>query len=55
MGILLSRLVSDASCFIDCCVAHGDRIDNERMDMINAPQAPECHVIAELWLHLATC
>ena len=42
-------------CFIDCCVAHGDRIDNERMDMINAPQAPECHVVAELWLHLATC
>ena len=41
--------------FIDCCVAHGDRIDNERMDMINAPQAPECHVVAELWLHLATC
>ena len=42
-------------CFVVCCLAHGDEIGNERMDMINAPQAPECHITAELWLHLATC
>ena len=42
-------------CFVICCLAHGDEIGNERMDMINAPQAPECHITAELWLHLATC
>ena len=41
-------------CFIVCCLAHGDMIDNERMDMINAPQASEYHVTAELWFQLAT-
>ena len=41
-------------CFIICCVARGDGIGDERMDMISAPQASECHVTAELWLQLAT-
>ena len=40
--------------FIVGCLAHGDMIENERMDMISAPQASECHVTADLWLQLAT-
>ena len=42
-------------CLIVCCLAHGDGIDNERVDMINASQAPEYHITAEPWLRLATC
>ena len=37
-----------------CCLAHCDMIENERMDMISAPQASECHVTADPRLQLAT-
>ena len=42
-------------CFVVCSLAHGDAIGSELSDMINAPQAFEYHVIAELWRQLATC
>ena len=42
-------------CFVVCSLAHGDAIGSELLDMINAPQAFEYHVTAELWLQLATC
>ena len=41
--------------FIVCCLAHGDGIGDERMDMISTTQASGFHVTADLWLHLATC
>ena len=41
--------------FVVCCLALGDKIGNEWTDMISTTQASECHVNAELWLHLATC
>ena len=41
--------------FVVCCLALGDGIGDEWMDMISTTQASECHVTAELWLCLATC
>ena len=41
--------------FVVCSLAHGDAIGSELSDMINAPQAFECHVADELWLRMATC
>ena len=36
--------------FVVCCLALGDGIGDEWMDMISTTQASECHVTAELWL-----
>ena len=41
--------------FVVCCLALGDGIGDEWMDMVSTTQASECHVNAELWLCLATC
>ena len=41
--------------FVVCSLAHGDAIGSELSDMINAPQAFECHVADRLWLRMATC
>ena len=40
-------------CFVLCDLAHDDAVSSELLDMINAPQAYEYHVAAELWLQLA--
>ena len=41
--------------FVVCCLALGDGVGDEWMNMISTTQASECHVTAELRLHLATC
>ena len=41
--------------FVVCSLAHAVTIGSELSDMINALQAFEYHVAAELWLQLTTC
>ena len=42
-------------CFVVCSLAHAVAIGSELSDMIDAFQAFEYHVTAELWLLVATC
>ena len=42
-------------CFVVCSLAHAVTIGSELSDMIDALQAFEYHVTAELWLLVATC